>query len=131
EVIKAMDIGTALGAAFSQSHLGLLIPFALAVIFKTAQGSSTVAVISAAGITEPLLAALGLDSEMGRLFTLMALGSGSMMVSHANDAYFWVISRFGHISSPTLLRVYSTAGSVMGIVSFVCLSLAYALFSLQ
>jgi GntP family gluconate:H+ symporter len=46
------------------------------------------------------------------------MGAGSMMVSHANDSYFWAISRFSGISSNTTLKVYSTATIVMGTVTF-------------
>jgi GntP family gluconate:H+ symporter len=49
---------------------------------------------------------------------MISMGAGSMMVSHANDSYFWVVSRFSGISSNTTLKVYSSATIVMGIVTF-------------
>ncbi len=118
EIIKGMDLGKVFGASLTASGLGLFIPFLLTFIFKTAQGSSTVAIISAAGIVEPLLAALGLGSENGKLLALMSMGAGSMSVSHANDAYFWVISKFGVLDTRTTLRAYSTASALMGFVAF-------------
>ncbi|MDZ7898161.1 MAG: GntP family permease [Arcicella sp.] len=99
EIIKMLDLGKVFGNILVENKLGLLIPFLLTVLFKTAQGSSTVAVISSASIVWPLLPALGLDSEWGRQTTLMSMGAGSMMVSHANDAYFWVVSRFGNLNT--------------------------------
>jgi gluconate:H+ symporter, GntP family len=98
--------------------MGLLIPFALTALFKTAQGSSTVAIMSAAGIIEPLLLPLGFDTEGGRLLALMAMGAGSMSVSHANDAYFWVVCNFGKLDTRSTLRGYSTATAIMGVVAF-------------
>jgi gluconate:H+ symporter, GntP family len=118
EIIKGMDLGKVFGESLSGSGLGLLIPFALAVIFKTAQGSSTVAIISTASIIEPLLPALGFNTEGGRLLALMSMGAGSMSISHANDAYFWVISKFGEMDTRTTLRAYSSASFLMGIVAF-------------
>jgi gluconate:H+ symporter, GntP family len=118
EIIKAMDLGKVFGDSLAASGLGLFIPFALTALFKTAQGSSTVAIMSAAGIVEPLLLALGLDTEGGRLYALMAMGAGSMSVSHANDAYFWVVANFGKLDTRTTLRAYSTATALMGVVAF-------------
>jgi len=118
EVIKTLDLGAVFGESLAQSGLGLWVPFLLTFIFKTAQGSSTVAVISAASIVESLLPALGLGDEWGRLLALLAMGSGSMLISHANDAYFWVISRFGLLPTAVTLRVYTTASVGMGVVGF-------------
>ena len=118
EIIKAMDLGKIFGANLALSGLGLFIPFILTSILKTAQGSSTVAIITAAGIIEPLLLALGMETEGSRLLVLMAMGAGSMTISHANDAYFWVISKFGELDTNTTLRAYSTATFIMGIVAF-------------
>lgn len=115
EVIKALNLGEVFGPAFAASGLGLLIPFALAAVFKTAQGSSTVAVISAASILAPLLPSLGFDAENSRIFALLAMGAGSMMVSHTNDSYFWVVSRFGQLDTNTALRSYSVASALMGL----------------
>ena len=124
EIIKGMDLGKVFGESLAASGLGLLIPFLLTTILKTAQGSSTVAIITAAGIIEPLLPILGMDTEGSRLLVLMAMGAGSMMVSHANDAYFWVISNFGELDTSTTLRAYSTATVIMGIVAFVSVYVA-------
>jgi len=117
-VIKATGTGETLGKALSEANMGLLAPFIIAVIMKTAQGSSTVAIITTASFVSQMLPALGLDSETGRLFTMLAIGSGSMIVSHANDSYFWVISNFSEIDSKDTLKVYSTSTIVMGTFIF-------------
>lgn len=117
-VIKATGFGDHVSALLNISSLGLLVPFALAAMLKTAQGSSTVAALTTASIVAPMLPGLGLDSESGRTLALLATGSGSMMISHANDSYFWVISRFSEISPQATLRVYSTATIVVSTCSF-------------
>src|SRR5258708_3074716 len=119
-IIKATGIGTIAGTALSTTRLGLDIPFGIALIFKTAQGSSTVATITTASIVAPMLPSLGLDSESGKLFTLLAIGSGSMIMSHANDSYFWVITKFSDIHADITLRVFSTATAIIGITVFIC-----------
>ena len=45
------------------------------------------------------------------------MGAGSMMISHANDAYFWVIAKFSGLEMKAMLKVYSVASIVMGLVS--------------
>ena len=124
EVIKALDLGKVFGDTLAASGLGLAIPFTLAAIFKTAQGSSTVAVISTASIIAPLLASIGLDTEGGHLLALMAAGAGSMFFSHTNDSYFWVISKFSKLDVATTLRAHSMASALMAVVAFLSVWLA-------
>lgn len=123
-VIKETGIGAYAGSLLLETGLGLAVPFLIAFLLKTAQGSSTVAIITAASFVTPMLPSLGLDSETGKLLTMLAMGAGSMMVSHANDSYFWVVSRFTGISMNTTLKVYSSATAIMGITVFTCVWIA-------
>lgn len=123
-IIKETGIGATAGFALSRTGLGLTVPFLIAFILKTAQGSSTVAIITAASIVAPMMPGLGLDSESGKLLTMLSMGAGSMMVSHANDSYFWVITKFSDIHADITLRVFSTATVVMGITVFACVWIA-------
>jgi GntP family gluconate:H+ symporter len=123
-VIKATGIGEAAGKLFAGMGLGLLVPFLITAILKTAQGSSTVAIITASSFIVPMLPDLGLDSESGKLMALLAMGAGSMFVSHANDSYFWVITNFSEIESDTTLKVYSSSTIVMGLTVFACVYIA-------
>jgi GntP family gluconate:H+ symporter len=119
-VIKATGIGEATGKILADTGVGLLAPFLIAVLMKTAQGSSTVAIITTASFVAPMLNMLGLDSGWGRMLAMLSMGAGSMIVSHANDSYFWVISNFAGLDVRTTLRVYSTSTIVMGIAIFAC-----------
>jgi len=123
-VIKETGIGAYVGSLLLETGMGLAVPFLIAFLLKTAQGSSTVAIITAASFVTPMLPALGLDSETGKLLTMLSMGAGSMMVSHANDSYFWVVSRFSGISMNTTLKVYSSATAVMGVTVFTCVWIA-------
>jgi gluconate:H+ symporter, GntP family len=117
-ILAATKIGDQLATLSFLQHMGLFFPFLLTALLKTAQGSSTVAIIAAASIVEPLLPSLGLNVGNGPLLTVLALGAGSMMISHANDAYFWVIAKFSGMSMRSMLRVYTVSTICMGIVSF-------------
>ena len=118
-VLAATKIGEHFSAAVPLASIGLLFPFLLTFVLKTAQGSSTVAIITAASIIKPSLLSLGLDSANGHLLCVLAMGAGSMLISHANDAYFWVITKFSGLEMKIMLRVYSLATLVMGITAMV------------
>lgn len=120
-VIKNTGIGLEAGTLLSQTGLGLSVPFLIAFLMKTAQGSSTVAIITAASFVSPMLSLLGLDSEMGRLFATLSMGAGSMMISHANDSYYWVVTSFSDLKAEITLKIYSTATMIMGITVFACI----------
>jgi GntP family gluconate:H+ symporter len=116
-ILAATRIGVHFSQVLDLEALGIFFPFLLTAVLKTAQGSSTVAIITAASIVQPLLAGLGLDAPTGKLLCVLAMGSGSMIISHANDAYFWVIAKFSGLEMKTMLRVYSVATLLMGLTS--------------
>lgn len=116
-VLAATKIGDHLGDSLPLASMGIFFPFLLTSLLKTAQGSSTVAIITAASIIQPLMPALGLDTPNGQLLCVLAMGAGSMMISHANDAYFWVISKFSGLEMKTMLKVYSLATLFMGLTA--------------
>jgi len=116
-VLAATNLGQHFGKAVPLETIGILFPFLLTFILKTAQGSSTVAIITASAIVLPLLPALGLNTDSGKLLCVLSMGAGSMMISHANDAYFWVIAKFSGLEMKPMLRVYSISTLLMGLVS--------------
>ena len=99
--------------------IGIFFPFLLAAILKTAQGSSTVAITTTAGIMAPLLAPLGMASVPMTALCVMAIGAGAMTVSHANDSYFWVVSNFGGMTPDQGYKTQTMATLVEGICSMV------------
>jgi GntP family gluconate:H+ symporter len=99
--------------------VGIFFPFLLAAILKTAQGSSTVAITTTAGIMAPLLGLLGLDTPALATLTVMAIGAGSMTVSHANDSYFWVVTNFGAMTPDQGYRTQTVVTLVEGIAAMV------------
>jgi GntP family gluconate:H+ symporter len=116
-VLAATKIGQHFSEVLPLAGMGILFPFLLTSVLKTAQGSSTVAIITAASIIQPLLPTLGFITPDGKLLCVLAMGAGSMMISHANDAYFWVIAKFEKIDMPTMLKVYSVATVIMGLTT--------------
>ena len=122
-ILAATKIGQHFSESLALGSLGLFFPFLLTAILKTAQGSSTVAIITSSSIILPLLPALGLADGYGPLIAVLSMGAGSMMISHANDAYFWVIAKFSGLEMKTMLRSYSIATILMGLISLLMIYL--------
>ncbi|ROQ28865.1 GntP family permease [Gallaecimonas pentaromativorans] len=118
-VLKASPLGDYLGATLSAWGVGILMPFLVSAALKTAQGSSTVALVTTSALVAPMLAQLGLDSEMGRALTVMAIGAGAMTVSHANDSFFWVVSQFSGMKVGLAYRAQTMATLVQGVTAMV------------
>ncbi|HFG1715439.1 TPA: GntP family permease [Vibrio cholerae] len=116
-VLKATPLGDYLGTTLSALGVGIFMPFIVAAALKSAQGSSTVVLVTTSALVAPLLGQLGLDSEMGRALTVMAIGAGAMTVSHANDSFFWVVSQFSRMSVGLAYRAQTMATLVQGVTA--------------
>lgn len=101
------------------STMGIFFPFVLAAILKSAQGSSTVAITTTAGIVAPLLPQLGLDTPALAALTVIAIGAGAMTVSHANDSYFWVVTNFGDMEVKDGYKTQTLGTLIIGLASMI------------
>lgn len=99
--------------------IGIFFPFLLAAILKSAQGSSTVAITTTAGIMAPLMTALGMGSPAMAALCVIAIGAGAMTVSHANDSYFWVVTNFGEMTPEQGYRTQTVVTLVEELCSMV------------
>ncbi|MDX2195202.1 MAG: hypothetical protein NW207_02195 [Cytophagales bacterium] len=124
-IIKATGVGALAGEYISHLGLGIWIPFIMASFLKVAQGSSTVAIITASSIIQPMLGGMGMSSGAGSIFCVLSLGLGSMAVSHANDAFFWVICNFSGMNSEQALKYYTPITGAVAISGMIILQLAY------
>jgi GntP family gluconate:H+ symporter len=116
------------GNADSLKAFGVLLPFLVATILKIAQGSSTVAITTTAALlglyNDPgsLMTALGFTTPVAAALVVMAIGAGSMTVSHANDSYFWVVTNMVGMTpeqgykTQTVGTLISGIGSIIGVL---------------
>ncbi len=118
-VIKATPIGDFIGTSLSALGIGIFMPFLVAAALKSAQGSSTVALVATSALVAPMLGDIGLGSEMGRVLTVMAIGAGAMTVSHANDSFFWVVTQFSRMSVAQAYRAQTMATLIQGITAII------------
>lgn len=109
------------------SLLGLMFPFLLSAVLKTAQGSSTVALVTTAGIVAPMLPTLGLAAPVLTALTVIAIGAGAMTVSHAKDSYFWVVTNFGAMKVEDGYKTQTLGTLVVGLASLINVYLIYFL----
>ena len=113
--------------------LGVVFPFLIAAILKSAQGSSTVAITTTASMmgmfsdSSSMMNALGFTTPLAATLVVMAIGAGAMTVSHANDSYFWVVSGFGGIKAGDGYRTMTLMTLIMGITAIALIALAAAL----
>lgn len=105
KVLQNSGIAQVIGQSLAGVPLGIWLPFIVAAGIKTAQGSSTVSIITTASLMAPLLPSLGLEDETAKALVVVAIGAGAMVVSHANDSYFWVVTRFSNMNVPTGYRL--------------------------
>lgn len=115
-VIKEIKVGDYLGQTLAGLNLGIFLPFIIAAAIKTAQGSSTVSLLTTSALMLPLLPSLGFTSDIAKTLVVMAIGAGAMTVSHANDSYFWVVSQFGGMDVNTAYKTQTIATLLMGLI---------------
>ena len=105
--------------------IGIFFPFIISAVLKTAQGSSTVAIITTASIMgafsagNSLMHTLGFTSEISAALCVMAIASGAMCVSHANDSYFWVVTNFSKMTADQGYRTQTAMTFIMGVVGMI------------
>jgi gluconate:H+ symporter, GntP family len=121
-VLQNSELPVLLSANIQEARFGLWLPFLIAAAIKTAQGSSTVAIITAASIVAPLLNVMGLDSEIHRAMAVIAIGSGAAVVSHANDSFFWVVTQMSSMNIKQGYRTHSLGTVVLGFSSMLFLT---------
>lgn len=97
----------------------LLLPFIISALLKTAQGSSTVALVTTSSLMAPMLSYMGLTSSVDLALTVMAIGAGAMTVSHVNDSYFWVVTQFSGLELTDAYKSQTIGTLLEGITAII------------
>jgi GntP family gluconate:H+ symporter len=133
-VLKATPLADQLGAWISAGQstgaVFLILAFAIAAVLKTAQGSSTNALVITSSMLAPLVIPMGFDTPFEMALVVMALGGGAMTVSHANDSYFWVVSQFSGIQVADAYRSYTLLTGLQGLVVLITTLILYSIGSM-
>ena len=118
-IINSLSINDVKGLA------SILSVFIIAAIIKTIQGSSTVAIVTTCAITTPLIQSIGMTSELEKVILIISIGSGAMTISHINDSYFWVVSKYSNIEMNDVLKFFSTTTLIQGLFGLLASIILY------
>ena len=129
EVLTETGVGDAVSGLLLDAGVPiLLLAFLIALAFKVAQGSGTVATLSAAGIVQGTVAA-GDFSSLQVALIILAIGLGSVSLSHINDSGFWIATKFLGLSVADGLRTWSVLTTILGFSAMVIVSLTWVIVS--
>ncbi|RLD28961.1 MAG: gluconate transporter [Bacteroidetes bacterium] len=125
-VFKEMLVNTGSGEMLanylSDSGIGILFfAFIVAALIRILQGSATVAMITAAGVTAPLL--LGNVGEIDKALLVIAIASGATIMSHVNDSGFWLVSKYLGLTEKQTFKSWTVMTTILAIVGFTTVSL--------
>ncbi len=119
KMLQNSGIADVITEGLSGVNIGLFFPFLLAVCLKIAQGSSTVALVTAASIVAPLMPALGLNEPFMQTLTVLAIGGGSAVFAHVNDSFFWVLTQLTGMSVKQGYQTQSVATFIFGVSAMI------------
>ncbi len=119
QIIKDAGVGAYIANGIAATHLPVIIlPFIIATLVRFVQGSGTVAMVTAAGITAPIVSAAGGNMVLGALAACI----GSLFFSYFNDSFYWVVNRLSGITdTKEQIRVWSVSTTIAWAVGFVAL----------
>jgi GntP family gluconate:H+ symporter len=124
KMLQNSGVGDLVTSTMSDANWGIFLPFLIAFGLKTAQGSTTVAMITTASIIAPIMGPLGLESEIMKVFTTIAIGAGALGISHANDSGFWVVTQLSGMSTKQGNLSHSIGTMIAGVTA---ITLVYVL----
>jgi gluconate:H+ symporter, GntP family len=112
-VLVQSGVGGAIAHVAIGSHASpLLLAWVVAGLIRVATGSATVAMTTAAGIVAPIAASMpGTSAEL----LVLATGAGALILSHVNDAGFWLIKEFFNMTVPQTLKTWTVAETIIGV----------------
>jgi GntP family gluconate:H+ symporter len=129
KVLQDSGIADVLGKSLAGLNLSIWLPFLLAAAIKTAQGSSTVSLITTASIMAPLMDKLGFVDSLEKAMVVIVIGAGSAVVSHANDSFFWVVTQMSGMDTRMGYRMQTMGTFVLGITAAIVVFAAHMILN--
>lgn len=127
-VLKLSNLQDIVMSTLSGLSIGILVPFIIGAIFRTAIGSGTVGMITAASMLLPLIDVLGFNSPIGLVIAMLACASGGFMVFHGNDDFFWVITSTSEMKPEIAYKVFPLISVLQALTSLVCVFILQLIF---
>ncbi|MGI8316714.1 GntP family permease [Halobacillus mangrovi] len=118
QVLVETGIGDVLANTMSDLNMPILVfAFLVASAVRIAQGSATVAMVTAASLITPVLDTLGIGGPMLALLVI-TIASGATIASHVNDSGFWMVNRFFGLSEKDTLKSWTVMETIIAFVGF-------------
>ncbi|MCP5421147.1 MAG: gluconate transporter [Gammaproteobacteria bacterium] len=118
QILIDSGVGKVLGDMMAGSPLPpLVLAFAIAALVRVAQGSATVAMITAAGLMTPLVTSLHLEGPILGLMVI-AIAAGATILSHVNDSGFWLVNRYFGLDVKDTLKSWTVMETLIALVGF-------------
>ena len=127
-ILRNSGIADILGESLAGANVGIWLPFIIAAALKSAQGSSTVAIVTTASLIAPMMEALGFASPVGKALAVMSLCSGAMVMSHVNDSFFWVVTQLSGMNVKTGCKLHGLGTLLGGLTAMLVVWIGYMIF---
>ena len=127
-ILRKSGIADILGESLAGANVGIWLPFIIAAALKSAQGSSTVAIVTTASLIAPMMEALGFVSPVGKALAVMSLCSGAMVMSHVNDSFFWVVTQLSGMNVKTGCKLHGLGTLLGGLTAMLVVWIGYMIF---
>ncbi len=127
-ILRNSGIADILGESLAGANVGIWLPFIIAAALKSAQGSSTVAIVTTASLVAPMMEALGFVSPVGKALAVMSLCSGAMVMSHVNDSFFWVVTQLSGMNVKTGCKLHGLGTLLGGLTAMLVVWIGYMIF---
>ena len=125
-VLRATGVGDALSHSLTAGGMPVIVAaYLISCALRLAQGSATVAIVTTAGIIEPLVTAGGYSQAQVALIVI-AVSAGSIIASHVNDGGFWIVARYFNMSVKDTLKTWTTLETILSVVGFAAAGLLWA-----
>jgi GntP family gluconate:H+ symporter len=126
-VLRATGVGDALSHSLTAGGMPVIVAaYLISCALRLAQGSATVAIVTTAGIIEPLVSAGGYSQAQIALIVI-AVSAGSIIASHVNDGGFWIVARYFNMSVKDTLKTWTVLETILSVVGFAAAGLIFAL----
>jgi GntP family gluconate:H+ symporter len=126
-VLRATGVGTALAGSMENIGLPIILSaYLISVALRLAQGSATVAIVTTAGIIEPIVSAGGYSHAEIALIVI-AVSAGSIFASHVNDGGFWIVSKYFNMSVKDTLKTWTVLECILSVVGFAMAALLWVI----
>jgi GntP family gluconate:H+ symporter len=112
-ILVASGVGQVISAAAASAALSpLVLGWFIAALIRVATGSATVGITTAAGIMAPIAAGQAVNLEL----LVVAMGAGSLILSHLNDGGFWFVKEYLNLSVPETLRTWTVMETIIAVL---------------